>query len=564
MHYVMKVTDTTIAVEGELASAQYGAVTVFSNNLGNLDFETVANSYAAQALHDRLQQEDTGRFVFFIWDATRHTFAIYNDHFGSADVLYAVRDGVLYLSGDVKTLFSALHERPVLRPESIYEHLVFQDVQPPDTIYAGVATIPLASCALFANGGLRYHRYWDLAKQLTKKEPAYATLVESVRQALIASLREEVGPDTGSALSGGIDSGGLLGMATAVLNQPVPSVSLGARGESTFDLISARKSVAYHHSPNREIYPRYEDLRQLPEYVGHLNRPICGDTAFAYSYIHDAAAEHGIRGIIYGFGAEMLLGNLKVTKVIARIKLFEWFIPHTIRKPLYALLGKLFHLSKTQVAFLQSDSTAERFMYARGAHYLWQRKYFLHGESLWATVLRKVKEGVGDAASLATGDSVVVLYLMSWVSYLQLRAMSMLGKRVGMHPLLPFDTVRVAHALFRTPQKFRALHHWDKQVLRDVYRPYIPDELYRYDVFSLVIPYSDWFNSHRESLIAYLRGSVALGDLLDWNAFQADWEKLPEPGLFLMRLLGIAVWYDMMWGSGPEQFLAALEIDQLA
>lgn len=488
-------------------------------------------------------------FFLCVVEPTSGTLTVYNDHFGSNEVYWFERDGATIITDNFR---DALGTEPVLRRFGIYEHVVFQEILPPDTMYENVFCIPAGAYSVWHDGAAPEMRtYWKVEDVLTTKAESYDALVCAGRQALLTSISKAADRMTAVALSGGVDSGGLLGMHTHLHGDGLGAISVGARGKDSFDLGNARRSAEFHRAKAVEVYPTRADLARLWEYAEGLSQPVCGDTLFVYSYIQECAKRQGYSGVMYGFGAEMLLGNLKISKLAHWLR-FERFLPRPILRIVYPVIARVRGFSQVQKEFLVSCDWVDRFMYTRGALYPWQRTYFTADHrDVWRHVRAKTRTIVNP--DLDVTDRMVKAYLFSWVNYLQRRAFNAFSRRQGMTPVMPFDTVRLAHAFFHTPFRFRKINRWNKQIIRDIMRPFVPDALYAGPVRSLIVPYSELLKGRESSIISYLRTSV-IGDAFDFDAIERDVSRLAEPGLFLFRLLGVAVWYDA--NHRPERRVA--------
>lgn len=130
---------------------------------------------------------------------------------------------------------------------------------------------------------------------------------------------------------------------------------------------------------------------------------------------------------------------------------------------------------------------------------------------------------------------------------MQMRDLTSLGKKYGVKPYIPFDHPSVMKETFKTPNKFRKLNKWNKQVIRDVFSPYVSEKMKKGKVGSLIIPYNKLLIEKKDKFIKYLRSSEIINNIVDLDIYEKEFEKLPEPGLNLKRLVNLAVWYDINW-----------------
>jgi hypothetical protein len=265
--------------------------------------------------------------------------------------------------------------------------------------------------------------------------------------------------------------------------------------------------------------------------------------------VFEQAQKIGAPKVIFGFGAEMLLGNLKIARIAHRIALVEKIVPFWILKFIYRVIARIKGFSKNQTEFLLSQSWVDRFLHARGPLLIHEKKYFKKTPVPFVDHYKIEAHRILALPAIGLLDKFVLMYVYSWVNYLQAREFTAMGKKFDAVPVMPFDSIKTMRALFRTPDQFRKLNNWNKQVIRDVFRPYTTPDMYTGRVGSLIIPYNTWFKDTHKPFIDYLRTSKIIMEAVDLDVFERLYETLPEPGLSLMRLLGIALWYDANWDT---------------
>lgn len=552
MSLVVKVDSDIETLPGhDFASEARNGIEFLYKGFDKSNLDGLFNAYANASLTAYLDATLVPSFALIVIDRTKGVLTAINDKFGGNELYYTSRPQSFFLTDDPKRLFEILGESPKIDLRSTYELLTFHSVKPPRTIYENMFAVPMAHALTYAISDASSHLelYWQAHKRFSEKAAAYEPLVTEVRGAFEDVLRKEAGENPGISLSGGIDSGGILGALTKLMGKPVPSVTIGGWGAKTPDLESSRRTAQENGSVNEEIYPTLEDVARLPTFSEHLNQPLLADILLPNALVFERARGHGIKKLAFGFGAEMLLGNLRMSRAVYALAPFERFVPAPILRIVYRLIGFIRRFTRNQIEFLLARSLSARFLHARGALFTRERKYFKNLPSDFIQVIEKEVESEAHIGEVETLDSVVLMYLFSWVNYLQRRDMGMIAKKYDMGVIMPFDTPQVAEAMFRAPNVFRRLNRWNKQLIRDVLRPYVSDRLHAGVVRSLIVPYSVLFASCQQPLIEYLKTSSLVSELIDLESFQRDYDTLPEPGLSLMRLVGLAIWYDVTWNT---------------
>ena len=541
MNYKITLTKENFSIEGDLFTSQENNVLVASTFFQGEGLEKIREAYVGKKLQNFFDSCMEESFVVFVRDGG-NLYAI-SDKFGTQQVFYTTQENKVIFSNNLSELITEKHKYST---RSWYELLVLFTVAPPRTIYEGVFSLPMASILQF-NGteNKSSTRYWNVEKFFKDKEKNYERHINLLKEKFLESLSSKAKNNVGVSLSGGIDSSAILGMLKKIIGKAPYSVTYGGHGKKTPDLDSSRLTIKEMDSDNKEIYPSFSALKKLPEYMKSLDQPMIADLVFPNMMIYEEFQAKDISSIGFGFGAEMLLGNLKISRIYTRLKYFELFVPREILNFVYKLTSKILKLSKNQEDFLLSNSWERRFLLARGP--LFTRESHLY-KSLPGDFLEVLEDDLKEkivSQNIDQMDRFVMMYLFSWVNYLQLRDFNLMGRLFGVSAVSPFDTPIVAEQLFKTPNSFRKKNKWSKQVLRDVSKPFVSERLYMREVRSLIVPYTTFFNGTEDLFFEYLKKSELVSSLIEMDSFIKEYKSLPEPGLTLMRLIGIAVWDDV-------------------
>lgn len=532
-----------------------GSVTVYSKNFNSEEAAVMVQQYRKQELAKWFDQQcDKETFMVVLHDAQKNILEIYNDKVSSNDILYNAADSFV-VSDNIKKLFEQSGVAMEVDRDSAHEFITFFDIVPPRTMYKNIYAVPFGSV-------LRYHQdsgvvdlesYWHPENLLMQKEGDYDSLIKKSRQALEMSMQEVGFDGLGVSLSSGVDSGGLLSMLTKIKGAPVESVTMGPYGSEYKDVKFAQKTAEYNQSPNTLIYPKIEDLKKLPDFSEGLSKPVEATAIVAYGLLMETAAQSGISKLIFGHGAEMLVGNLKIMRLAYTLSKIERVIPRFILNPMYRLGSFIKGFSENQREFLLETSWVDRFLRTRGTLFIKEKKYYRNFNPGFIDGFKKKLKGIFAMKENSLLDQLVMCYLSGWVYYMQMRDFTMLGKRFNIKPVVPFDNPKVMREVFRTNNEFRKLNKWNKQVIRDIFRPYVNEDMYTGEVGSLIVPYNVWFQDNYPEFIAYLKTSPIVSDIIDLDLYENEFNLLPEPGLSLVRLLNLAVWYDVNWNPDNIQ-----------
>jgi asparagine synthase (glutamine-hydrolysing) len=198
--------------------------------------------------------------------------------------------------------------------EAIGNFLSLKYVPAPQTMFAGIQSLPPGSLLTLDGRGLRVRQYWDLPMQAVctdavPEEERLEQLESLLRESVRLHLRSDV--PFGAFLSGGIDSSLIVALMAEHLAQPVKTFSVGfqesegERDELPYARLVAREFGADHH----EIVVGPQDAIDLAEkVVWHLDQPIADQATLAAHAVSQLAAQH-VKMVLTGEGGDELFAG---------------------------------------------------------------------------------------------------------------------------------------------------------------------------------------------------------------------------------------------------------------
>lgn len=534
----------------------------YTINIPKNDLLVILQNFKNNHLDAFLNNYTTVSFLIIILDKKSNKLIVVNDKFGTNEILIKIERGSINISDSIHYLVDSKNILDNIDYDSAYEALSFYSIMPPKTIFKNIHSVALSHYEIIDIESKRTEAilYWDLDALLNNKNKNYDNLVKQFRDIFTERTRFLAGDGTAIALSGGIDSGGILGIVNqAVHKDNILSITIGGHGEKTVDLTSSRDTIDRLGVRNIEVYPILEDIKKLVNFYKDLSCPILADTVLPYSILAEVAGKHGFNKLLFGFGAEMHLGNLKVCKIAYRLSVIEKLIPKILMNVLYNLIVNMRGYSENQKMFLLASSWSERFLFARGPHYIHDKKFYRKiSENFFQELVERFK--IIEKKKINLLDRLTQMYFFSWVSYMQLRDCNMLSKKYNVKVFSPYDTPEVLSVMYSTPNKFRKKNKWNKQLIRDMYKPYVSEKLYTGANRSMIIPYGKLLTGYYQPYYDYLKTSKIMQRLVDLDSYEKQHQFHPEPGLNLIRFLGMALWYDTNFNeTNLNNFFEAIE-----
>lgn len=180
------------------------------------DTEVIIHGYEewGDGVVDRLN----GMFAFALYDERRDRLFLARDRFGIKPLYYAFHEGRFIFGSEIKAILEEFPWDRSVDRNALLEYFTFQNVLSDRTLFEGVRLMPAGHTAVVSAGRaeLVARRFWDYRPALEPLdisfEEATRILREKVEQAVTRHLISDV--PLGSYLSGGMDSGSLVALAS--------------------------------------------------------------------------------------------------------------------------------------------------------------------------------------------------------------------------------------------------------------------------------------------------------------------------------------------------------------
>ena len=265
-----------------------------------------------------------GMFAFAIWDQNQKKLLLARDRIGIKPLYYGLTSRSLVFGSEMKAVLQDPEVTREILPSTIDRFLTFGYVPGEETLFKGIYKLPPGSFMVVKNGKTEVKQYWDLhftSGSITLKdaeEQLLEILEESVRLHMISDV------PVGFLLSGGVDSTAMLSLASRKTDRPISSYTVGfadsgIADERPFARLAAEKYGSEHH----EISISSKEFADfLPQYVWHMEEPVCEPPAVALYYVSKLARNY-VKVLISGEGGDEAFGgyqNYRAMLWIERIK----------------------------------------------------------------------------------------------------------------------------------------------------------------------------------------------------------------------------------------------------
>jgi asparagine synthase (glutamine-hydrolysing) len=276
------------------------------------DTEVLLHAYRTwgEAMCRRLE----GMFAFAIWDGASKTLFAARDHIGQKPFYYNLTETHLVAASEIKALERYLGGPFKLRHESLIDHLYFDFIPEPYTWYRDVLSLPPGHSLTVTSQGGKFgcdvRQYWDFTPPLhplaiDPREAAdqLACLLETtVADHMLADV------EVGAFLSGGVDSAGVLLLASRLSGKPVRAMSIGF-GEANDELDRARESARRFGAAHIVEVVREDAFQESVERALNLFDQPFSDTSLLPTDRVSALAAQQVKVVLTGDGGDEVFGG---------------------------------------------------------------------------------------------------------------------------------------------------------------------------------------------------------------------------------------------------------------
>jgi asparagine synthase (glutamine-hydrolysing) len=472
-----------------------------------------------------------GMFAFAIWDKLEKSLYLVRDRYGIKPLYYACWGQTFLFGSEQKAILSHPLAQRVLDKKALLEYFTFQNIFTDSTLLEGVKLLPPASVALIIRDGSgtpKISRYWDyrFREPVQPADPKEyrEELDRLIRQAVSRQLVSDV--ELGAYLSGGIDSGTL----TALASRELPFIKTFTCGfdlssasgiELAFDeRIKAEAMSALFKTEHYERVLKAGDMeRCLNKLVWHIEEPRVGQSYPNY-YAAQMASKF-VKVVLSGTGGDELFGGYpwryyRATKcndfedyIDQYFSFWQRLIPNNnitkIFAPIWEDVKDVSTRDIFRDVFLTHDNELDRPEDYINHSLYFEAKTFLHG-------LFVVEDKLSMAHGLETRvpfmDNNLVDFAMGCPINLKLNNLA--------------DVVRINENEAGKQIKYFQRTKDGKQILRDVMRNYIPEEIASAEKQGFSGPDASWFKGDSIEFVKHklMNANSRIYDLLDRNAVQ--------------------------------------------
>ena len=416
------------------------------------DTEVVLKAYREFGI-DFLQHLE-GMFAFALWDRKERQLLLARDRTGIKPLFYYQQgDGLAFASELKPILLVPGLERRVNR-RALRSAIRYASNIEDESMIASVFKLPPAHWLIWRDGVCTQGIYWN--HPAAAPEPwDEATLATELRRRLTEVVQDHMLSDAplGAALSGGLDSSGIVALMSQVHSNKVDTFTVG-HGTDDPDLIKARLVAEHCRTNHHEILISAENLLDLlPTVIWHLEEPL-GQMEAVQMFINYREAAKFVKVLLIGEGADECFAGY------ARYKLLHRMVPlpGRVRKDLY------------ERVYMYADSDPKSFAARAVARTLWG--------FLPPSPLPDPEPLAPLPLSSVNGKHVLEQALVhdqrTYLHHLALKRADAVGMAHSLELRVPFLDRQIVELAARIPASMMMRRGMEKYILRRAVEPLLP------------------------------------------------------------------------------------------
>ena len=511
------------------------------------DTEAILRGYGAwgDAVVDRLR----GMFAFAVFQAspTARLF-LARDRLGIKPVYYHRDDERLIFASEVRALLRSGLVAHEPAEEALVRFLQLGSVPVPLTTVKGVMALPAGQRLIADARGVAVRKYWDLAASVrgtdAAADPAGDDAVATTRTLLEESIQLHLVSDVplGVFLSGGVDSSGVVALASRFRREPVQTLSIVFDEPTYSEARYARLVAERFGAAHREVTLRSHELFDaLPSMFDAMDEPSV-DGVNTY-FVSKAAREAGLTVVLSGTGAdEVFFGYRHFGRAgaLGRMSALLRAVPSPARRRLLrAAAGVGTALGRgglDRLEYLEEPSPANVYLLVRG---LFAPREIQELLGLGAAELRAW--GPAWRPDDTAGDGMLGAFAeLEFTHYLQnqlLKDTDAMSMAHSIETRVPYLDHRLVEHVATLSPEVKLANGTPKPLLLGALGGALPREVWDRPKMGFTLPFQPWMQQR----LSELRDVARASDRLDRRAVERTWARYESGRLHWSRPWALVV-----------------------
>ena len=293
-------------------------------------FHSSSDTEVLLALYDRKKEKCLdyldGMFSFSIWDDKEQTLFAARDRFGEKPFFYFMDQSRFIFGSEIKALIKV--ESGIRVEKSIVQRYLDENYKGAgtETFFTKTQYLPAAHYLLIKDGQCTLHKYWEIdlyrRTRYVKTAQYYERFYELFNRSVTRRLRSDV--NTGSSLSGGLDSSAVVCCVNKLSNKPFQTYSARFKNEIGDEGKWINEITQHTGIANFEVYPGLQGMMSNIHRLLFVHEfPIASASVYAQWCVMELARKNNTTVLLDGQGADEYLAGYDNLKYFAIWELYR-------------------------------------------------------------------------------------------------------------------------------------------------------------------------------------------------------------------------------------------------
>ena len=486
------------------------------------DTEVIVHAY--EEWGEQCLGELRGMFAFAIWDARSSGMSgeaarsarifLARDRLGIKPLYYAVAEGALLFSSEVRSLLASGRLQPRLSPNALEAYLTFGSVAEPSTIVDGIFSIPPGHFLAFSADAPPSHPspkpFWVYSDAVLQRDGAtpknFKEAAKMLRPLLEETVRDHLFSDVplGVFLSSGLDSTTLVALASR-FQKDLHTFTVVFPEQRFSEAKISRETAKHFKTRHQEVMLGPETLvAQLEDAVKSLDQPTM-DGLNSY-FVSRAARQAGLKVALSGLGSDEIFGGYSTfisTPRAAFVAGLGRWIPGPFRRLTAGAAVRIAAgeaVRKAAAAWRSPRDFPHAYYFTRLlftpsrvrrllAPYLESAEYTGNHDHPWRL---RMRETTRQAAQLDSFTSVSCFELQSYMVNTLLRDTDAASMANSLEVRVPFLDHRLVEFVGRLPKNAKYTSEVPKSLLVEALSDLLPDDVVGQAKRTFTLPWDVW------------------------------------------------------------------------
>lgn len=303
------------------------------------DAEVIVHLY--EEMGERFVERLNGMFAIALWDDRQRRLLLVRDRLGVKPLYYAVDGDRLVFASELKAVVLGMRQSAAIDPTAIADFLTFSFIPSPKTIFSNVRKLEPGRMLVFDREAVRLRRYWDLTYRGVADERTEDELAEETWRTLKRATRLRLHADVpvGAFLSGGVDSGAVVGAMSQTARSRITTVTCGFDERDHDERAVARRIAELLNTAHMEPVARASLATMAEQLAWHFDEPFADASAIPMYLISEQARRY-VKVMLSGDGGdEVLAGYRRYRFDVAEQAARQW-LPSAMRRGMLPAIAR--------------------------------------------------------------------------------------------------------------------------------------------------------------------------------------------------------------------------------